>query len=81
MLRCPRCQSGHVHRSRVRWYERPVKLATSRRPYRCHACGWRGWRVPEPLEEYAWHGNQPADSTDLPTDANVDLRALDDPKP
>jgi hypothetical protein len=37
--------------------------------------------VPEPLEEYAWHGDQPAESTDLATDANLDLRTLDDPKP
>jgi len=34
-----------------RWRPRPVKLATALRPHPCHDCGWRGWHVPEPLED------------------------------
>jgi hypothetical protein len=78
MLRCPRCQSAHVHRSRLRLYERPFKLVTSRRPHRCHDCGWRGWGVHEPLEEYAFRGDRPTDQEPLGADADVDLRTLDD---
>lgn len=47
MLQCPTCGSGGaVHRSSARtWWERWRKRLTEKRPYRCHACGWRGWDI------------------------------------
>lgn len=44
MPRCPKCQSTGLRRSRTRGrWERWRKEITSKRPYRCGACGWRGW--------------------------------------
>jgi FlaA1/EpsC-like NDP-sugar epimerase/predicted RNA-binding Zn-ribbon protein involved in translation (DUF1610 family) len=46
---CPDCSSRDVRRSharpriRDRW-----KSLSQKRPYRCHACGWRGWLLREP---------------------------------
>jgi len=41
---CPQCQSEVIHRSRTRnRWESWRKEITGKRPYRCHACGWRGW--------------------------------------
>jgi len=43
-LACPRC-NGAVHHSRTRsWLERLRRSITGRVPFRCPACGWRGWR-------------------------------------
>jgi hypothetical protein len=39
-----------MHHSRTRtWIERLRRRMTGRVPYRCRACGWRGWRH-EPAE-------------------------------
>ena len=44
MRQCPKCGSPRVHRSRSRGFlEQVRKITTSRRPHRCHACGWRAW--------------------------------------
>jgi hypothetical protein len=42
---CPKCKSKDLRRSqtRNRW-ERWRKEITGKRPYRCRACQWRGWR-------------------------------------
>jgi FlaA1/EpsC-like NDP-sugar epimerase len=41
---CPSCASGSVHRSRVNGaLEHIHRQLTDKRPYRCYACGWRGW--------------------------------------
>ena len=40
---CRRCHAHDLHRSHVRSWEHVLKLLTSRRPYRCGTCGWRGW--------------------------------------
>ena len=46
---CPTCHSS-THRSRSRsWVERVRRQVTGRAPFRCSACGWRGWRV-EPVQ-------------------------------
>jgi C4-type Zn-finger protein len=42
--RCPVCGSVYTAKSRVRWWERPFLALTSRRPYRCVSCRWRGWK-------------------------------------
>ena len=39
---CPHCQSAHLRRSRVRWFEWPVKSLIE--PFRCRACRCRFWR-------------------------------------
>ena len=46
MHNCPKCRSENIHRSRAktRW-EALRQEVTGKRPYRCHACGWRGWSV------------------------------------
>jgi hypothetical protein len=44
-LPCPQCHEPRAERSRTRGLERLLKPFTSRRPYRCGACGWRGWCV------------------------------------
>ena len=42
---CPECGSDAVHHSRTRGLlERVRRLFTSRAPFRCHECDWRGWR-------------------------------------
>ena len=44
MLTCRQCQSDKIRRSRTRnTWEWVRKEITHKRPYRCHACGWRGW--------------------------------------
>ena len=44
---CPVCESGRLHRSRVRNLpERVRRWMTPKRPFRCDTCKWRGWLVP-----------------------------------
>jgi hypothetical protein len=44
MDHCPRCGSTRVYPSRHRGFaERLRQVFTEKRPYRCHACGWRAW--------------------------------------
>jgi hypothetical protein len=44
-MTCPSCKSERVYPSRLRnIYERLRHALTGRRPFRCHACGWRRWR-------------------------------------
>ncbi len=46
MHQCPKCESADIHRSRAKTrFESWRKDVTGKRPYRCHACGWRGWGV------------------------------------
>jgi hypothetical protein len=44
LKKCPKCRSKDVHRSRTksRW-ESWRKAIMGKRPFRCRACGWRGW--------------------------------------
>ena len=46
MHQCPKCSSQDIHRSRAKaqWKSWQKEL-TGKRPYRCRACGWRGWGV------------------------------------
>src|SRR5215475_14266468 len=39
---CPHCQSAHVRRSHVRWFEWPIKSLIE--PFRCRECRRRFWR-------------------------------------
>lgn len=42
---CPACGDRDIHHSRFRsWVERLRFNLTRRLPFRCHKCGWRGWR-------------------------------------
>ena len=44
MHQCPKCSSQDIHRSRAKsQWESWRKELTGKRPYRCRACGWRGW--------------------------------------
>lgn len=41
---CPACGGYSLYRSHTRtWMESLRKSLTSKRPYRCHKCTWRGW--------------------------------------
>jgi len=41
---CPACGSHRLFRSKTRTaFERYRRQFTTKRPYRCHACNWRGW--------------------------------------
>jgi UDP-GlcNAc:undecaprenyl-phosphate GlcNAc-1-phosphate transferase len=43
-MACGACGSPDLHRSRSRsLFEQLRKRLTSRRPYECRSCGWRGW--------------------------------------
>ena len=73
MEECPQCGSVRISRSETRWpVERVRKLFTAHRPYRCRACGWRGWgevtREPTVVQEAAPVASKNPD---------VDLRELD----
>jgi UDP-GlcNAc:undecaprenyl-phosphate GlcNAc-1-phosphate transferase len=62
---CGRCGGPNVRRSKVRGaYERFRKLRTPTRPFRCHDCGWRGWRLP--LERVTPLGDLHGTGFDIP---------------
>jgi predicted RNA-binding Zn-ribbon protein involved in translation (DUF1610 family) len=71
MTTCPSCGSNRVFRSKTRTaIERWRRQFTMKRPYRCHACNWRGW-APDGLQAVAQ-----ADIIDAPAEA-PDLGAID----
>ncbi len=44
---CPACGSTDIHRSHAKSPVEHVRKSISpKRPYRCHACNWRGWLLP-----------------------------------
>jgi predicted RNA-binding Zn-ribbon protein involved in translation (DUF1610 family) len=68
---CPKCGSRRVFRSKTRSaFERYRRQFTMKRPYRCHACSWRGWAPEGALVQ------PPADGPDKPA-APPDLAAID----
>jgi predicted RNA-binding Zn-ribbon protein involved in translation (DUF1610 family) len=76
MHQCPKCGSAHIHRSRAKSkWETLRKAVTGKRPYRCRACGWRGWgvddgpRLNDPQSEFA-------SRAEAPTPANLQGTAL-----
>ena len=53
MTDCPSCGSHRVFRSKTRTaFERFRRQFTMKRPYRCHACDWRGW-APDGMQAVA----------------------------
>jgi hypothetical protein len=47
LLHCRRCGAPeYTHRSRTRGWERPIRLLSLKRTFRCHACGRRSWLGP-----------------------------------
>jgi DNA-directed RNA polymerase subunit RPC12/RpoP len=71
MTSCPSCGSRRVFRSKTRTaLERFRRQFTMKRPYRCHACSWRGW-APDGMQAVA-----PQDVVDAPAVA-PDLSAID----
>ena len=71
MNSCPSCGSNRVFRSKTRTtFERFRRQFTMKRPYRCHACNWRGW-APDGLLVAA--GSEVADVPQAPPD----LHAID----
>jgi hypothetical protein len=85
---CPKCHSKSLRRSRTRnRWERWRKEITSKRPYRCHVCQWRGWlSVSVDVEETMPNLPTAADPPNLRgtmlarSDARqkLDLKALDE---
>jgi hypothetical protein len=46
MQQCPQCTSNRIHRSRSKTFvERLRRQFSTKRLYRCQACGWRGWGI------------------------------------
>jgi len=46
---CARCGSSRLNRSRHRSFVDSIRRSlTRKRPYRCLACGWKGWVLPGP---------------------------------
>jgi predicted RNA-binding Zn-ribbon protein involved in translation (DUF1610 family) len=71
MNTCPDCGSSRVFRSKTRSaLERFRRQFTIKRPYRCHACDWRGW-APDGTQAVA-----PKDALDADTPP-PDLTAID----
>lgn len=66
---CGACGGSNVHRSRSRnFFERFRRARSTKRLYRCHDCGWRGWLEPLLL----WPSETIAERSGAP-----DLVALD----
>jgi hypothetical protein len=75
---CPACGSPRVFRSRTRTkFERLRRELTSKRPYRCHACNWRGW-APDNLLIAA--AGDVADAPASPPDLHAIDSALGSPR-
>ena len=71
MNTCPACGSNRVFRSKTRTaFERFRRQFTMKRPYRCHACNWRGW-APDGVQAVA-----PSDVLDAASEP-PDLAAID----
>ncbi len=71
MTSCPFCGSNRVFRSKTRTaFERFRRQFTMKRPYRCHACNWRGW-APDGMQAVA-----SAEILDAPAEA-LDPGAID----
>ena len=75
MLPCHKCGSLHARRSRTRnTWERVYRALSGKRPFRCQACNWRGWRVdPSPFYDYS---QEPAINSDRSEREPLDLDAL-----
>ena len=71
---CQHCGAAAVRRSHSRWFEAWLKLVMKLRPYRCGACGRRGWAEPDraPDEERAAHRVEPPEIIDPPDLSDVD---------
>jgi predicted RNA-binding Zn-ribbon protein involved in translation (DUF1610 family) len=68
---CPSCGSREVYRSKARtFYEKLRKAHTLKRLFRCHHCGWRGWKPPHDSVTAA----EATRSSDL---TPIDLTAID----
>jgi len=66
MTLCPACGSNRVFRSKSRnAFERFRRQFTVKRPFRCHACAWRGWAADDaqvvPSEEVIDAATPPLD--------------------
>ena len=80
MTSCPSCGSHRVFRSKTRSaFERFRRQFTMKRPYRCHACNWRGW-APDGMQAVSTGDviDTPAEPPDL---AAIDEALTDSPEP
>jgi predicted RNA-binding Zn-ribbon protein involved in translation (DUF1610 family) len=76
MTACPACGSNRVFRSKTRTaFERVRRQFTMKRPYRCHACNWRGW-APDRTQAVA--AGDVLDAARVPPDLGAIDRALDE---
>ena len=42
---CPHCVAMPLYYSRLHGWERTFALLSPFKPFRCHRCAWRGWKV------------------------------------
>lgn len=87
MTHCPKCKSSSIRKSptRNRW-ERWRKEITSKRPYRCKACQWRGWMpigLGEDIDQAAGQSrsNKPTGTVAAPDPPNLRGTLLARPNP
>jgi len=77
---CPKCHSTNLRRSRTRnRWERWRKEITGKRPYRCRACQWRGWKNTGLVEEAVRSSEARADAPE-PPNLKGTLLARPDPR-
>jgi hypothetical protein len=82
MEQCPECRSQNLHRSRSRnKWEAWRKEITSKRLFRCRACGWRGWAADSAprVDEVDRLRSEPVLALDLPNSKGIALVRSDRP--
>ena len=76
-MKCPKCGSVHIRRSRPRPWEYVVKRFTRKRPHRCENCRWRGWLVHQ-RRRGGGHLAVETKNAVAPAPREPDLNAIDD---
>jgi predicted RNA-binding Zn-ribbon protein involved in translation (DUF1610 family) len=81
MTNCPTCSSARIYPSRLRSaIERVRRALTEHQPYRCHACGFRGWgQILVPVDEGERDAEELRSGGITPPITSRDLDQLDRP--
>ena len=77
MMKCPKCGSAYVRRSRIRWWERPFLRYSPKTPHRCEECAWRGLLV----HEHVKHPHMRQADLGNSNRPEIDLSSLDEERP
>ncbi len=78
---CPECHASALYRSHTTsTFEEKRKQLGHKRPYRCHACQWRGWLEDAQLR-YSAEGMKEKTRTSAQQDVAIPEISLDAPLP